>query len=186
MLSGLQGSDQDREDLQGRLRLAETRAEELTESLRAATSSMEQYRSMAQSLEESLDREKQVQTKPMLNVCVWPLMKLLTTTTQTMTCVTSIYLWYFFDTKCWCEEINCVIHFPVYLATRQQQNSSSWQNLSGCLFFSLQWAFVLWWLVCWLLHIYKFEPLFDNNQNCTFSPKYLLIESLCIKFKKLC
>uniref|UniRef100_A0A8C4IRQ9 Nucleoprotein TPR n=1 Tax=Dicentrarchus labrax TaxID=13489 RepID=A0A8C4IRQ9_DICLA len=56
----LQCSDQDREDLQGRLRLAEARAEELTESLRAATSSMEQYRAMAQSLEESLDKEKQV------------------------------------------------------------------------------------------------------------------------------
>lgn len=63
LLSGLQGSDQDREDLQGRLRLAETRAEELAESLRAATSSMEQYRAMAQSLEESLDKEKQVQNK---------------------------------------------------------------------------------------------------------------------------
>uniref|UniRef100_A0A671WMD6 Nucleoprotein TPR n=1 Tax=Sparus aurata TaxID=8175 RepID=A0A671WMD6_SPAAU len=56
----LQGSDHDREDLQGRLRLAETRAEELAENLRAVTSSMEQYRAMAQSLEESLDREKQV------------------------------------------------------------------------------------------------------------------------------
>ncbi|KAI3368578.1 hypothetical protein L3Q82_025589, partial [Scortum barcoo] len=60
IIRGLQGSDQDREDLQGRLRLAETRAEELAESLRAATSSMEQYRAMAQSLEESLDKEKQV------------------------------------------------------------------------------------------------------------------------------
>ncbi|XP_036970596.1 translocated promoter region b, nuclear basket protein isoform X1 [Acanthopagrus latus] len=60
ILRGLQGSDHDREDLQGRLRLAETRAEELAENLRAATSSMEQYRVMAQSLEESLDKEKQV------------------------------------------------------------------------------------------------------------------------------
>lgn len=63
-LSGLLGfasSDHDREDLQGRLRLAETRAEELTESLRTVTSSMEQYKAMAQSLEESLDKEKQVQ-----------------------------------------------------------------------------------------------------------------------------
>ncbi|XP_072245246.1 translocated promoter region b, nuclear basket protein isoform X3 [Leuresthes tenuis] len=57
---GLQGSDPDREDLQGRLLLAETRAEELAESLREATSSIEQYRAMAQSLEESLDKEKQV------------------------------------------------------------------------------------------------------------------------------
>uniref|UniRef100_A0A8D0A405 Nucleoprotein TPR n=1 Tax=Sander lucioperca TaxID=283035 RepID=A0A8D0A405_SANLU len=60
LISGLPGSDQDREDLQCRLRLAETRAEELAEGLRAATSSMEQYRAMAQSLEESLDKEKQV------------------------------------------------------------------------------------------------------------------------------
>ncbi|XP_042370774.1 translocated promoter region b, nuclear basket protein [Plectropomus leopardus] len=56
----IRGSDQEREDLQGRLRLAETRAEELAESLRATTSTMEQYRAMAQSLEESLDKEKQV------------------------------------------------------------------------------------------------------------------------------
>lgn len=59
-LSGFSSLDPDREDLQGRLRLAETRAEELTESLRAVTSSMEQYKAMAQSLEESLDKEKQV------------------------------------------------------------------------------------------------------------------------------
>uniref|UniRef100_A0A3B3BI52 Nucleoprotein TPR n=1 Tax=Oryzias melastigma TaxID=30732 RepID=A0A3B3BI52_ORYME len=58
--SPLQGLDQDREDLQARLKLAETRAEELAESLRTTTSSMEQYRAMAQSLEESLDNEKQV------------------------------------------------------------------------------------------------------------------------------
>ncbi|XP_039984449.1 translocated promoter region b, nuclear basket protein [Xiphias gladius] len=59
-IRGLQGADQDREELQGRLRLAETQAEELSESLRAATSNLEQYRAMAQSLEESLDKEKQV------------------------------------------------------------------------------------------------------------------------------
>ncbi|XP_057697331.1 translocated promoter region b, nuclear basket protein isoform X1 [Corythoichthys intestinalis] len=57
---GLQVSHQEREDLQGRLLQAETRAEQLSESLKAATSSMEQYRAMAQSLEESLDKEKQV------------------------------------------------------------------------------------------------------------------------------
>ncbi|KAJ3600175.1 hypothetical protein NHX12_034125 [Muraenolepis orangiensis] len=57
---GLQGSEQDTEELRGRLRRAETQAEELAESLRAATSSVEQYRTMAQSLEESLDKEKQV------------------------------------------------------------------------------------------------------------------------------
>ncbi|CAJ1060960.1 translocated promoter region b%2C nuclear basket protein isoform X7 [Xyrichtys novacula] len=60
IMRGPQSSDQDREDLQGRLRLAETRAEELAESLKATTSNMEQYRAMAQSLEDSLDKEKQV------------------------------------------------------------------------------------------------------------------------------
>ncbi|KAL6108232.1 tpr [Pungitius sinensis] len=60
IIRGLPGSDQDREDLQGRLRAAESRAEELAESLRVATSSIEQYRTMAESLEESLNKEKQV------------------------------------------------------------------------------------------------------------------------------
>lgn len=78
-LSGLLGfanSDHAREDLKGRLRLAETRAEELTESLRTVTSSMEQYKAMAQSLEESLDKEKQVQKQTQtirianLKICV--------------------------------------------------------------------------------------------------------------------
>lgn len=55
-------SDQDREDLQGRLQLAENRADDLAENLKAATATMEQYRAMVQSLEESLDREKEVQT----------------------------------------------------------------------------------------------------------------------------
>ncbi|KAK0150428.1 Nucleoprotein TPR [Merluccius polli] len=59
-LRGLQGAEQDGEELRGRLRQAETRAEELAESLRAATSSVEQYRTMAQRMEESLDKEKQV------------------------------------------------------------------------------------------------------------------------------
>ncbi|XP_054904526.1 translocated promoter region b, nuclear basket protein isoform X2 [Poeciliopsis prolifica] len=65
---GLQGSDQEREELQGRLQLAETRAEELAESLRATTSSMEQYRAMAQSLEEALETEKQVTEQARLSV----------------------------------------------------------------------------------------------------------------------
>uniref|UniRef100_A0A8C8G3S8 Nucleoprotein TPR n=1 Tax=Oncorhynchus tshawytscha TaxID=74940 RepID=A0A8C8G3S8_ONCTS len=55
-----QVSEGDSEDLHGRLKQAETRAEELTEQLRTATSSMELYRAMAQSLEESLDKEMQV------------------------------------------------------------------------------------------------------------------------------
>ena len=57
--SGVQVSDQDSEDLRGRLQQAETRMEELAESLKRTSSSMEQYRAMAQSLEESLNKEKQ-------------------------------------------------------------------------------------------------------------------------------
>uniref|UniRef100_A0A8C7PZM9 Nucleoprotein TPR n=1 Tax=Oncorhynchus mykiss TaxID=8022 RepID=A0A8C7PZM9_ONCMY len=57
---GIRGKKGDSEDLHGRLKQAETRAEELTEQLRTATSSMELYRAMAQSLEESLDKEMQV------------------------------------------------------------------------------------------------------------------------------
>lgn len=72
-LLGFPSSDHDREDLQGRLRLAETRAEELTESLRAVTSSMEQYKVMAQSLEESLDKEKQVQKQTQTQQLTWKL-----------------------------------------------------------------------------------------------------------------
>ncbi|KAM4739914.1 translocated promoter region b, nuclear basket protein isoform 2-T2 [Anableps anableps] len=68
IVRGLQGSDQEREDLQARLQLAETRAEELAENLRAATSSMEQYRVMAQSLDESLETEKQVTEQARLSV----------------------------------------------------------------------------------------------------------------------
>ncbi|CAL1594449.1 unnamed protein product [Knipowitschia caucasica] len=52
--------EQNQEDLHGRLQLAETRAEEQMESLKTVTASMELYRAMAQSLEESIDREKQV------------------------------------------------------------------------------------------------------------------------------
>lgn len=80
LLWGLPGLDQDREDLQGRLRLAETRAEELAESLRAVTSSMEQYKAMAQSLEESLDKEKQVQNQPDLPFSIEPVQGALTIT----------------------------------------------------------------------------------------------------------
>lgn len=43
------------------MRLAENRADDLAENLKATTSTMEQYRAMVQSLEESLDREKEVQ-----------------------------------------------------------------------------------------------------------------------------
>ena len=52
--------DQDKEDLQCRLRLAENQLDDLAENLKTATSKMEQYRAMVQSLEESLDKEKEV------------------------------------------------------------------------------------------------------------------------------
>uniref|UniRef100_A0A672JJM0 Nucleoprotein TPR n=1 Tax=Salarias fasciatus TaxID=181472 RepID=A0A672JJM0_SALFA len=57
-----------REVLQGRVQVAETRVEELVESLKATTSTMEQYRAMAQSLEESLDKEKQVTEQARLSI----------------------------------------------------------------------------------------------------------------------
>ncbi|KAJ0065485.1 hypothetical protein NL108_012443 [Boleophthalmus pectinirostris] len=52
--------NQNEEDLLGRLRLAETRANELSENLKTVTASMEMYRTMAQSLEESIGLEKEV------------------------------------------------------------------------------------------------------------------------------
>ncbi|KAM6963006.1 translocated promoter region b, nuclear basket protein [Aplochiton taeniatus] len=55
-----QGSEQDSEELRGRLRESEMRVEELDERLKANTAGMEQYRAMALCLEESLDKEKQV------------------------------------------------------------------------------------------------------------------------------
>uniref|UniRef100_A0A8C5I1Y1 Nucleoprotein TPR n=1 Tax=Gouania willdenowi TaxID=441366 RepID=A0A8C5I1Y1_GOUWI len=50
----------EKDDLQARLQAAENQVEELTERLGEVNSSMEQYRAMARSLEESLDKEKQV------------------------------------------------------------------------------------------------------------------------------
>lgn len=57
--------------MQGRLQLAENRADDLTESLNATTAAMEQYRAIVRSLEESLDKEKEVQ-KHSLHVCLPP------------------------------------------------------------------------------------------------------------------
>lgn len=78
LISGGSGSDQEREELQNRLQLAETRAEELADNLRAVTSSMEQYKTMTQSLEESLNNEKQVQNKPKMHASMPPLSTLVT------------------------------------------------------------------------------------------------------------
>lgn len=48
------------EELRGRLRQAETEVEELKERLQTATASREQFRTMCLSLEESLEKEKEV------------------------------------------------------------------------------------------------------------------------------
>lgn len=64
-------SDQDREDLQSRLRLAESQADDLAKNLKETTSKMEQYRAMVQSLEESLDREKEVEGKKNCMFVLW-------------------------------------------------------------------------------------------------------------------
>ncbi|TRZ02408.1 hypothetical protein DNTS_034464 [Danionella cerebrum] len=58
--TGLQGSDQGMEALRAQVKQAESRIEELTERLRSTSASVEQYKAMNLSLEESLDLEKQV------------------------------------------------------------------------------------------------------------------------------
>ncbi|KAF4099651.1 translocated promoter region b, nuclear basket protein isoform X2 [Onychostoma macrolepis] len=61
--TGLQGTEGDMEALRAQLKQAESKAEELAERLKNTTASMEQYKSMSLSLEESLDKEKQVTEK---------------------------------------------------------------------------------------------------------------------------
>ncbi|XP_051581046.1 nucleoprotein TPR-like isoform X2 [Myxocyprinus asiaticus] len=58
--TGLHSSDGDMEALCAQLKQAQSRAEELAERLKNTTASMEQYKAMSLSLEESLDKEKQV------------------------------------------------------------------------------------------------------------------------------
>ncbi|KAK7133660.1 hypothetical protein R3I94_015507 [Phoxinus phoxinus] len=58
--TGLQGGEGDMEALRAQLRQAENKVEELAERLKNTTASMEQYRAISLSLEESLDKEKQV------------------------------------------------------------------------------------------------------------------------------
>lgn len=48
------------EALRAQLKQAENKVEELAERLKNTTASMEQYKAMSLSLEESLDKEKQV------------------------------------------------------------------------------------------------------------------------------
>lgn len=58
--SGLQGSEGDTEALRAQLKQAESKVEDLAERLKNTIASMEQYKAMSLSLEESLDKEKQV------------------------------------------------------------------------------------------------------------------------------
>ncbi|KAI1891474.1 hypothetical protein AGOR_G00144190 [Albula goreensis] len=60
VLRGLRGSEQDIEELRNRLRHAEEQAGDMKERLKNASGNVEQYRAMVLSLEESLNKEKQV------------------------------------------------------------------------------------------------------------------------------
>lgn len=60
---GLQGGEGDMEALRAQLKQAENKVEELAERLKNTTASMEQYKAISLSLEESLDKEKQVGVK---------------------------------------------------------------------------------------------------------------------------
>ncbi|KAK3516704.1 hypothetical protein QTP70_022497 [Hemibagrus guttatus] len=59
-LTGLQGGEEDVEELRKRLNEAKSRSEELAERLESTTASLEQYRAMCLSLEEAMEKEKQV------------------------------------------------------------------------------------------------------------------------------
>ncbi|MGH0125478.1 UNVERIFIED_CONTAM: hypothetical protein FKN15_054575 [Acipenser sinensis] len=59
-IKGPQGAEKDLEDLHTRLRQTEEQNNDLRERLKTSTSNVEQYRSMVLSLEESLNKEKQV------------------------------------------------------------------------------------------------------------------------------
>lgn len=58
--SGLQGAEGDVEELRARLKQAESKSEDLAERVKSSTASIEQYRTMCLSLEEALEKEKQV------------------------------------------------------------------------------------------------------------------------------
>lgn len=63
ILNGLghSSTSEDVDDLVSRLRQSEEQVNELKERLKTATSNVEQYRAMMANLEESLNKEKQVQ-----------------------------------------------------------------------------------------------------------------------------
>lgn len=57
---GLSNNKEDVDDLLSQLRQAEEQVNDLKERLKTSTSNVEQYRAMVTSLEESLNKEKQV------------------------------------------------------------------------------------------------------------------------------
>lgn len=61
-LLGQPTSKEDVDDLLSQLRQAEEQVNDLKERLKTSTSNVEQYRAMVTSLEESLNKEKQVYT----------------------------------------------------------------------------------------------------------------------------
>lgn len=74
-LLGQPSNKEDMDDLLSQLRQAEEQVNDLKERLKTSTSNVEQYRAMVTSLEESLNKEKQVYT--ILNsVCMYFFLKL--------------------------------------------------------------------------------------------------------------
>lgn len=68
-LLGQPSNKEDVDDLLSQLRQAEEQVNDLKERLKTSTSNVEQYRAMVTSLEESLNKEKQVYTI-LKSVCV--------------------------------------------------------------------------------------------------------------------
>ncbi|XP_051951674.1 nucleoprotein TPR-like isoform X2 [Xyrauchen texanus] len=66
--TGLHSSKGDMEALRAQLKQAQNRAEELAECLKNTTASMEQYKAMSLSLEESLEKEKRVTEQVCISV----------------------------------------------------------------------------------------------------------------------
>lgn len=74
-LLGQPSNKEDMDDLLSQLRQAEEQVNDLKERLKTSTSNVEQYRAMVTSLEESLNKEKQVYTI-LKSVCMYFFLKL--------------------------------------------------------------------------------------------------------------
>lgn len=74
-LLGQPSNKEDIDDLLSQLRQAEEQVNDLKERLKTSTSNVEQYRAMVTSLEESLNKEKQVYTI-LKSVCMYFFFKL--------------------------------------------------------------------------------------------------------------